>query len=488
MPFRHLGEVASPIVDSEISGRLDGVPPDGRGGMNLQDVLSALRTHWWMPPLGIIVATALALAITLLQTPLYTSSTQLFVSTTASTSSSDALQGSQLSEQRAASYARLAAGEQLAGQVVDRLDLDLTPAEVSGKVTATALPGTVLIDVDVTDASPERAQQIAEAIGTEFPALIQELEAPSAGGAPLVRITVTNDPEIPGAPSSPNLVQNVALGLLVGALLGGLAAVARRQLDRSVKDPEVAAQLVGAPVIATVLRDSALERQHLAERTDHGRAVEDYRLLRTNLQFLQVDEPPKVILVTSALPSEGKTTAVVNLALALTEVGRRVTVLEADLRRPKVTRYLGMVGGVGLTNVLIGTADLDDVLQPYADGTLAVIAAGPPPPNPGELLTSSQMVGLLDKLRAANDIVLIDAPPLLPVADAVGLSALADGVLVSVRYGRTRKDQVQQAATTLRRVNAKILGVILNIVPPSADIARASGYGDGYGYELPPSS
>jgi capsular exopolysaccharide synthesis family protein len=372
--------------------------------------------------------------------------------------------------------------------VVDRLDLDLTPAQVSGEITATALPGTVLIDVDVTDASPGRAQQIAEAIGAEFPALIQELEAPSAGGAPLVRITVTNDPEVPVTPSSPDLVQNVALGLLVGALLGSLAAVARRQLDRSVKDPEVAAQLVGAPVIGTVLRDAALERQHLAERTTQGRALEDFRLLRTNLQFLQVDEPPKVILVTSALPSEGKTTAVVNLALALTEVGHRVTVLEADLRRPKVTRYLGMVGGVGLTNVLIGTADLDDVLQPYADGTLAVVGAGPPPPNPGELLTSSQMAGLLDKLRAANDIVLIDAPPLLPVADAVGLSVLADGVLVSVRYGRTRKDQVRQAATTLQRVDAKILGVILNIVPPSADIARASGHGDGYGYEIPPSS
>ncbi|NEM05942.1 polysaccharide biosynthesis tyrosine autokinase [Geodermatophilus normandii] len=449
--------------------------------MNLRDVLSALRAHWWMPLLGIVLGAGAALGLVLLQTPLYTSSTQLFVSTTASTSSADAYQGGQFSEQRAASYARLAAGEELAGRVVDRLELEMTPGEVSSAVTATALPGTVLIDVDVTDESAQRAQQIAEALGTEFPALVQELEAPSDDGAPLVRVTVTDEPEAPQVPSSPNPVQNVVLGVLVGALLGALAAVARRRLDRSVKDPEEAAALAGAPVIGTVLRDDTLERQHVVGRTSSARAAEDFRLLRTNLQFLNVDEPPKVIMVTSALPSEGKTTAVVNLALALAESGRRVTVLEADLRRPKVTRYLGLVGGVGLTNVLAGTADLDDVVQRHGDGALSVVGSGPTPPNPGELLASSHMSALLDKLRGASDFVLIDAPPLLPVADAVGLSVLTDGVLLSVRYGSTRTDQLEQAAASLQRVGARVLGVILNIVPPRAEFAPAYGY--GYGYE-----
>ncbi|SFT34025.1 capsular exopolysaccharide family [Geodermatophilus amargosae] len=453
--------------------------------MNLRHVLSAIRAHWWMPLLGVLLATGSAFAITQLQTPLYTSSTQLFVSTTAATSSADAFQGGQFSQQRAASYARLAAGEELAGRVVGRLGLDLSPGAVASEITATALPGTVLIDVGVTDESPERAQAIAEAVGAEFPALVRELETPSTGGDPLVRITVTDVPEIPQSPSSPNRDQNLALGVLVGALLGALAAVARRQLDRSVKDPGEAAALAGVPVIGTVLRDHALERAHIAERTGPGRAAEDFRLLRTNLQFLSVDEPPRVIMVTSAVPSEGKTTAVVNLALALTEVGRSVIVLEADLRRPKVTRYLGMVGGVGLTNVLAGTADLDEVVQSYGDGSLSVIGAGPTPPNPGELLASAGMASLLDKLRAAYDYVLVDAPPLLPVADAVGLSVLVDGVVLSVRYGSTRKEQFRQAAVTLQRVGARTLGVVLNIVPPKAGTARAR-YAYGYGGDTPP--
>ncbi|WP_448642929.1 CpsD/CapB family tyrosine-protein kinase [Geodermatophilus sp. URMC 63] len=222
---------------------------------------------------------------------------------------------------------------------------------------------------------------------------------------------------------------------------------------------------------------------HTIDHAPNTRTAEDYRQLRNNLQFLKVDEPPKVIMVSSALPSEGKTTAVVNLGLALADAGRRVTIVEADLRKPKVTRYLGMVGGVGLTNILSGSADLDDVVQKHGTGDLHVIAAGPTPPNPGELLSSSHMFSLLDKLRGQNDFVLVDAPPLLPVADSTGLSVYMDGVLLSVRYGSTHKEQLQQAAATLERVGATLLGVILNIVPPKAELATAYGYGYGYGYD-----
>jgi capsular exopolysaccharide synthesis family protein len=200
-----------------------------------------------------------------------------------------------------------------------------------------------------------------------------------------------------------------------------------------------------------------------------------------HLQFLNVDEPPKAILVSSALPAEGKTTLVVNLALALADAGRRVTVVEADLRRPEVTRYLGLVSGAGLTSVLAGNADIEDVVQTYRDG-LYVIAAGLLPPNLGELLASDHMASLVDKLRGTNDFVLIDAPPLLPVADASGLAVHTDGALLSVRYGTTHKEHFEQAAATLERVGAKTLGVVLNIVPPTAQMATAYGYGYGYRY------
>nr|WP_239520253.1 polysaccharide biosynthesis tyrosine autokinase [Blastococcus saxobsidens] len=452
----------------------------------MREVLAALRAGWWLPLIGLVVGGAAALIVSLLQAPLYTSSTQLFVSTRDTASTSEAFQGSQFSQQRVTSYARLITGEELAQRVIDRLGLEVSPGELSARITATAMSNTVLIDVTVTDESPERTQRIADAVGAEFTEFAAELETPDGADVSPVKVTVTDGAEVASAPSSPQTTRNVALGLLVGLLVGAGLAILRVRMDRTVKDPDEVVQLTGVPVIGTVLRDDALEKRHVVDRNSTTRTAEDYRQLRTNLQFLNVDQPPKVIMVTSALPSEGKTTAVVNLGLALADAGRTVTIVEADLRKPKVTRYLGIVGGVGLTNVLAGTAEVEDVVQRYGPSGLSVIASGPTPPNPGELLASSNMHAFLEKLRSGNDFVLVDAPPLLPVADSTGLAVYMDGVLLSVRYGSTRKEQLQQAAVSLERVGAKTLGVILNIVPARAELASAYGYGYGYGYGSEP--
>jgi receptor protein-tyrosine kinase len=334
------------------------------------------------------------------------------------------------------------------------------------------------LDVTVTDPSPERAQSIARVLGEQFATMVAELETPDGSVLSPVKVTIIEQPELAASPSEPDNVRNIALGFVVGLLLGGLVAVLRARMDRSVQDPEQAAALAAAPVLGTVVHDATLAKRHVIEWESGSRTAEDYRQLRTNLQFVNVDEPPRVIMVSSALPSEGKTTLAINLALALTESGRRVTVVEADLRRPRVTKYLRLIGGVGLTNILSGTADLDEVTQSFGESGLSVIASGPTPPNPGELLASSTMAAVLDKLRGSNDFVIVDAPPLLPVADAAGLSALVDGVLLSVRYGSTRTDQLSQACAVLDRVRARKLGIVLNIVPPRAGTAYSYGYGD----------
>jgi receptor protein-tyrosine kinase len=273
--------------------------------------------------------------------------------------------------------------------------------------------------------------------------------------------------------------------LAVGLALSAGLAVLWARLDTTVRSSEAASAATGAPVIGVVFSDEHLAREHVLNPHSTLRVAEAFRQLRTNLQFLNVDEPPKVIMITSALPGEGKTTTVVNLALMLADSGRRVTVVEADLRRPKVTHYLGLVGGIGLTNVLTGSADVADVVQSYGDRGVSVLAAGPLPPNPGELLASSQMQSLLGKLRSENDFVLVDAPPLLPVADSSGLAVYTDGVLLSVRYGRTGKEEARLAAATVERVGARILGVVLNIVPTRAEMATAYGYSYDYNSDKP---
>jgi capsular exopolysaccharide synthesis family protein len=409
--------------------------------MELREVVRAFRAFWWMLVTGVLLGGIAATAVSLLVTPQYTSHTRLFVSTTGSTSTSDVLTGSQFSQQRVASYVRLLTGEDLAARVIADLELDMTPEEFAEQVTASAVPETVLLDVTVTDPSPQRARDIAEGTSAEFIRLIRGLETPRGSGTSPVTVTVVDTAKLPARPSEPQVLRNIVLGLAVGLLAGGGAAVVAARLDRSVKDGDEASALVGAPLVGTIQRDQALNKTHTTDRRGDSRTAEDYRQLRNNLRFLEVDDPPRVIMVSSAVPAEGKTTLVINLALALAEAGQRVVVVEADLRRPKVTSYLGMVGGVGLTNVLTGTAYLEEVLQQHGMDGLTVLAAGPTPPNPGELLASSHMRAVVEKLRGRFDVVLVDAPPLLPVADASGLAPHTDGVLLSVRYGSTRRDQ-----------------------------------------------
>lgn len=448
--------------------------------MDPSKVLASLRSGWWVLALGALITGCVAGGVSLLIAPTYTAHTQLFVSTTDSTSTSAVFQGSQFSQQRVASYASLLAGEELAGRVIDRLSLDMTAGQLQDGITAAVVPDTVLLNVSVADTSPRRAQQVADALGSEFTRLVVELETPSSGTASPVNVTVVDHPELPRVQSEPQPLRNAALGGVAGLLLAVLGVLARLRMDRSVKEPADAEEFGAAAVIGTVIRDDALGARHVMDRSSPTRATEDYRQLRTNLQFLNVDDPPKVIMVSSAMPSEGKTTAAINLALALAEAGRKVTLVDADLRRSRVTNYLGLVGGVGLTNVLAGSADVTEVEQEYGDTGLTVIGAGPTPPNPSELLASQHMLTLVDELRGKNDFVLIDAPPLLPVADATGLAVVADGVLLSVRYGMSRKDQLRQSAATLERVGARTLGLILNIVPAKASITATYGYGYSY--------
>jgi capsular exopolysaccharide synthesis family protein len=448
--------------------------------MNFRDMVRALRAAWWMPTLGVVLGGLAAMGVTVAATPVYTSGTQLFISTTDSSSTSEVYQGNQFAEKRIASYAELLTSPELAARVADRLELDLAPDELASNISATPVSGTVVLDVSVTDVSAEQARDIAQAVGREFISVVNELETPAGADVSPVKVTVFGAADLPLEPSSPNPALNLAAGLFLGLLLGAATAIARDRLDRSVKDADQAAELAGAPAIAVILRDNELRTRHRFEPGSYSRGAEAYRQLQTNLQFLDVDHPPRVLMISSALPAEGKTTVAVNLALALAEAGQKVVIVEADLRRPRVTSYLGMLGDVGLTNILAGQATAGDVAQPYGDGSLVVIASGPKAPNPAQLLASGNMSTLLDELRAAYDYVILDAPPVLPVADSTGLAVLADGVLLSIRHGSTTREQLQRTRDTLDRVGATTFGVVLNMVPVRDEASLTNGYGYDY--------
>jgi capsular exopolysaccharide synthesis family protein len=439
-----------------------------------QQLIAALRANWWLPLVGLLVGGGAALAVSLAQTPMYSSSTQFFVTATESGPAGQALPGN---PQRAVAYAQLITGDAVAGRVIDGLGLDMSTQDLQAEIEATPVEDTALVEVTVTDSSAQRAKDIADAVGTEFSSFVAELEAPRDGGVAPVKLSVTDSPDLASAPTSPDTVRNVAMGLVLGLLVGAVLAVARARPDRRVQDGDQAADLAGAPALGYVVRDAGLAKRHVIDRTGRGPAAESYRQLRNNLQWLDADDPPTVIMVTSAVPSEGTTTTVVNLALVLADAGRKVAVVDADLRTSKVADYLGMTGGTGLSSVLSGTAELSGVVQRYDDREIWVIAAGPTPANPGELLATGEMRSLIDKLRGDYDYVLVDAPPVLSVADASGVAVYMDGVLLVVRHGSTQTGELREAAAVLERVRAKTLGVVLNIVPAKARVTGGRSYG-----------
>ncbi len=449
--------------------------------MDLQTYLKVLRKRWRVVVVTVIALVALASAYTALSTKTYASSLQFFVSTSDSSNAAQLAQGSTFSQARVTSYTQLVTAPVVLQPVIDKLQLPDKARDLQKHVTATVPPNTVLINVSVTETSPEQAQKIAAAIGQQFPQTVQDIERVKANAASPVKVTLTKSAVIDSGPVSPKPLRNLLLGVVLGLLLGIGLAVVRHILDTRIRTKQDVEELSDAlTVIGSIPFDSDAPKHPLLVQTDpHSSRAESFRSLRTNLRFVDVANHPRVIVMTSSLAGEGKTTTTANLALVLAEMGASVCLVEGDLRRPRLLEYLGMEGAVGLTDVLIEQAALADVLQPFGKHRLSVLGAGQLPPNPSELLGSPAMRETLARLEEQFDYVLIDAPPLLPVTDAAVLSSLASGAVLVVGSGLVTRDQVLTAVETLEAVNGQLLGVTLNRVPRGN---RVSGYYD-YRYD-----
>lgn len=450
--------------------------------MTLRDYVQVLRRQWRLITACVVVAVAAAIAVIMTSTPVYSSSIQLFVSTPVGDSSlSNAFSGSQFSQQRVKSYADIVNTPAVTQPVIDRLHLPFTSTQLASKITATAPLDTVIVNVSVADTDKVRAADVANAIGQQLVAVVKQLETPSGGGSSPLKVSVVKTATVPNRPVSPKKPLDLALGLLLGIALGAGSGLLRERLDTSVKNPQEVEDLLAAPTLGVVAYDSgSTSRPLVMQSAPASPHAESFRQLRTNLQFVNVDQRPRALVVTSSVSGEGKSVTAANLALSLAEGGMRVLLMDGDLRKPRVAAYLGLEGAAGLTTVLSRQALVEDVIQLWGAGRLSVLTSGNIPPNPAELLGSRQMASLLENLRKQFDMVVIDAPPLLPVTDAAVLSTIADGALVVVRHGATSRDQVHHAVTNLRNVDAKIFGSVLNMAPVKGPDAYyyASYYGE----------
>lgn len=449
--------------------------------MELSDYIRILRKNWLVIVVALLLGIAVAAGYTLTRTPMYQASSTVFVSTQSGDTITEIQQGSSFTQARIATYVELIKEPYVLNPVIQELALPVTADTLAGRVTASAGLNTTLIKISATDADPTMAANIANAAGASLGAAIEAIETRNGQESSPLKTTRTRDATTPTSPVSPNVQLNLALGALIGLALGIGFAVLRAVLDNKVRSPRDVETLTDRPIIGAIPFDpKAKERPLILEADPHNPRSEAFRSLRTNLQFLEM-EGGHTFVVTSSVPSEGKSTTTINLAGALADAGKRVALLDTDLRKPKVAEYLGIEGGAGLTDVLIGRARVADVMLPWGTRPLYVLPAGKIPPNPSELLGSKQMGQLLDALSNEFDVVLCDAPPLLPVTDAAVLSRSTTGALVIVATGRTSTNQLGGALDALDTVGAKVGGVVLTMVPTRGPDAYGYGYGYGYG-------
>lgn len=405
-----------------------------------------------------------AVALSATTTPQYESTAKVYV--TAQVPETQQLQIDFFLATKVKSYSSLANHRALMQEVIDQLNLPLTPEGLAGKVTAMVEPDTVIIDLIIRDTDPRRAQEIARVHSELFVNYIEDLETPPTGDEPLIKPTITDPATYNDSPVVPNTLLNIIIAAILGLLLGSALALIRELLDTTVNSLDEMEDVIDAPVMASIGVDPAMDKKPLlSDLRGFSPRGEAFRMLRTNLQFLDLDSDPKSLVITSAVAGEGKTTTSTNLAVALAQAGRRVLLVDGDLRRPRVAGVLGLESKIGLTTVLVGRTQLEDSIQRHEGSGIYFLACGPTPPNPSEILQSRATHDLLRRLRDQFDAVIIDAPPLLPVADAAILATAADGAIIVARHGKTKKDQLKASAQRLDQVGAKLFGVVVNMIP-----------------------
>ncbi len=331
-------------------------------------------------------------------------------------------------------------------------------------------------------ASQASALANQEAVLKEQVAQLQVNGAVASGGLEFVTPAT-----IPVAPSSPKPAQDALLGLLAGLVLGLGAAFGRDSLDDAVSSSESAERAGGAPVLAMVPIVASWKKRAnpvvVATSEPTSPAAEAYRSLRTSLQFARQGRNVRTLLVTSPAAAEGKTSTVANLGAVFAQTGERVVLVSCDLRRPRLGEFFGFAEESGLTTVLLGEQTLAQALRPVpGHDRLWALGAGAVPGNPAELLSGARARDVFAALAEDFDLVLVDSPPVLPVTDAMILSAYADAALVVVAAGQTRRTELQRTAENFAQAQAPVVGIVLNeVTRQSGYSGYYSGYGSRYG-------
>lgn len=451
--------------------------------MTLLDAVRIMRRFWVTIAVCVLLGVAAGAGYAAIQPRLYTATSEAYVQISGSGASVPELSvGNNVASSKAAAYAPLTQSGMVADRVIAELGLSESPSEVAGSISYATEPDQPRIQVFVTSTSPRRAKEIADAVvgATAEVASLVENGTGARADTTVVRLIPVTNAVLPTRPVSPDVVRLVGFGLLAGMVLAYVLVMARLRLDTRIRRPDDVTALTEHGIIGTIPRSRDLRQRLHSQSLLSGAVGEALRHLRTNLVFADPDHAPRSVVVTSPQPGEGKSTVSALLARSLALRGEKVVLVDGDLRRPMVASLFDISTGVGVTQVLSGSVPLREALVETDTPDLYVLPAGRIPHNPSEVVGSERMRQLLDHL-GKKYVVIVDAPPSLPVTDALVLAQRVDGMLVVTLMGSTRKEQLTRTLDLAGNVNARVLGVVLNGIPQG----RAAGvYGyETYGYE-----
>lgn len=428
--------------------------------MSLSEIGRIVRRRWLIVVVTTLVCAGIAAAYALSLPTTYTATTRLYVSMATGTSVSDSYQGGMAAQQRVTSYSHLAGGARVAERVIEDLGLPTTPEELQSRISVEFPPASALLDISVTDSTPEGAQVLTDKVSAYFRSLVDDIETTTVGAAPAARATLIDPARLPAAPDGPDVARLLAIGLLGGIALGGLAAFVRDRLDPRVRRPEQLTDVLPEPVLGFVPRNAG-----------------EARVVFTRLRAWLLSRPdapkPNILLLTSASRRSAPGVSM-GLSATVAATGRPTVVVDADVSGGGVSARLNIHGEPGLAEWLrTSDSTLDELLRPPVDG-YAVLPLGAADQHTSDLLDSPRLAELLSQLEARFDLVVVDTAPVATDAAAVTLARHCDAVLTVVELGSSRSD-VGAATASLREAGAPLLGTVVAARPADQRPQRQRG-------------
>lgn len=439
--------------------------------MELREYLAVLGRRWWQVVLAALVTLGVAMGVSALLPPRYESQVMLRVTPAAAPQTT--YEAIRTAELLAKTYRELISSDYVAIDAMKRLGESGSVERFKRKVAVELIPDTEIVRITATEDAPDRARRIAEAVAEASISYVQSSERKD-------RVTVAVPALTPLKPAWPQPRVSAVAGLVFGLALGVAMALSFDYLGARIERASEIEEKVGLQVIGQIPRLAGAGQHANVFAEPHNPLAEHFRHLRTSVLYSMDGQKLDTLLVTSAEPRQGKTAVASNLAVSLAKTGKRILLVDADMRVPTVHEFFSMPNDVGLADFLAGKLPFDDVLRRSGFEALSVVTAGPRPDEPSELLGSMRMSEFLRHAHGVADLTIIDSPPALTVTDSVILAARVDGVLLVVDR-RQRLETVRRVKAQLGQVGAHVVGVAFN----RADIERASQKSSYYYYVAP---